>query len=52
MLNLTLLAPTTIESVLDGIESDADALDRLVREKGAVVGVLTGIPDQGHGPNQ
>lgn len=36
MLNLTLLAPSMIERVLDGMEGDADALDRLVREAGVV----------------
>ncbi len=34
MLNLTLLAPTMIERVLDGMEGDEDALERLAREAG------------------
>ena len=36
MLNLTLLAPAMIERVLDGLEGDEDALDRLVRGTGVV----------------
>ena len=36
MLNLTLLAPEMVERVLDGAESDQDALDRLVRRPGVV----------------
>ena len=31
MLNLTLLVPEMVERVLDGVESDQDALDRLAR---------------------
>ena len=38
MLNLTLLAPAMIERVLDGMEGDEEALDRLVREAGVVWG--------------
>ena len=34
MLNLTLLAPTMIERVLDGMEGDEEALARLAREAG------------------
>ena len=36
MLNLTLLAPAMIDRVLDGLEGDADALDRLARTPGVV----------------
>jgi hypothetical protein len=36
MLNLTLLEPEMVERVLDGAESDQDALDRLARRPGVV----------------
>jgi hypothetical protein len=38
MLNLTLMAPAMIERVLDGLEGDEDALDRLARGAGGAWG--------------
>ena len=40
-LNLTLLSPGMIERVLDGLEGDEDALDRLVRGTGVVWGAVS-----------
>jgi hypothetical protein len=36
VLNLTLLMPAMVESVLDGLEGDEDALERLARGPGVV----------------
>jgi hypothetical protein len=36
LLNLTLLSPDMVERVLDGLEGDEDALDRLARGPGVV----------------
>ena len=44
LLNLTLLAPAMIDRVLDGQESDADALDRLARGPRVVWGQAVEAP--------